>query len=81
MRDYIKFFHFRGGIDYKRLGIIHKSMMAMLKTMVSKKDIDELTNDDKQMLATYGGKVDFTDKNTIKPLLSFLANKNYLDIN
>ena len=81
MRDNINFFHLRGGIDYKKLGIIHKSMMAMLKTMVSKKDTDKLTNDDKQMLATYGGKVDFTDKNAIKPLLSFLANKSYLDIN
>ena len=81
MRDYIKFFHFRGGIDYKKLGIIHKSMMAMLKTMVSKKEPHELSNDDKEMLATYGEKVDFTDKNTIKPLLSFLANKNYSDIN
>lgn len=76
MRGNVKFFHLRGGIDYKKLGIIHKSMMAMLKTMVSKKEPDELSNDDKEILATYGGKVDFTDKNTIKPLLSLLANKN-----
>ena len=74
MRDTIKFFHLRGGIDYKKLGIIHKSMMAMLKNIISKKNSDELSDDDRELLATYGGKVDFTDKNTITPLLSFLEN-------
>ena len=72
MRDNIKFFHLRGGIDYKKLGIIHKSMMAMLKFIISRKSSNELSDDDKELLATYGGKVDFTDKNTIRPLLLFL---------
>ena len=76
MRKSIKFFHLRGGIDYKRLGIIHKSMMAMLKIMLSKKDASELSNEDKELLATYGGKVDFTDRTTIKPLITFLMDKN-----
>lgn len=72
MRDNIKFFHLRDGINYKKLGIIHKSMMAMLKIIISKKGSDELSDDDRELLATYGKKVDFTDKNMIKPLLSFL---------
>jgi flavodoxin len=74
MRENIKFFHLRGGIDYKKLGIIHKSMMAMLKTVISRKDSNELSDDDKELLATYGKKVDFTEKNTITPLLLFLKN-------
>lgn len=76
MRKSIKFFHLRGGIDYKKLGIIHKSMMAMLKIMLSKKDASELSNEDKELLATYGGKVDFTDRTTIKPLITFLIEKS-----
>lgn len=72
MRKKIQFFHLRGGIDYKKLNFLHKSMMAMLKTMVSKKKTEELTEDDKMMLATYGDKVDFTDKNTIEPLVSYV---------
>lgn len=72
MCDNIKFFHLRGGIDYKKLGIIHKSMMAMMKIVISKKNSDELSDDDRKFLATYGKKVDFTDKNMIKQLLSFL---------
>lgn len=75
MRESIKFFHLRGGIDYKKLGIIHKSMMAILKIMLSKKDASELSNEDKELLATYGGKVDFTDRTTIKPLITFLMEK------
>lgn len=72
MRESIKFFHFRGGIDYKKLGIVHKSMMAMLKSVVAKKSLDELSDYDKELLDTYGKKVDFTDKEMIKPLLIFL---------
>ncbi|CCQ94571.1 conserved hypothetical protein [[Clostridium] ultunense Esp] len=76
LRESIKFFHLRGGIDYKKLGIVHKSMMAMLKTMLSKKNANELSNEDKELLATYGGKVDFIDRTTIKPLITFLMDKN-----
>ena len=73
MREKIKFFHLRGGINYKKLGLMHKSMMAMVKTSTSKKSSQELSEDDRELLATYGKKVDFTDKNSIKPLLSFLG--------
>ncbi|MGO1469221.1 MAG: flavodoxin domain-containing protein [Tissierella sp.] len=72
MIDNIKFFHLRGAIDYKKLSIIHKTMMRMLKTVLTRKDEKELSDDDRELLATYGKKVDFTDKSTIEPLISFL---------
>lgn len=72
MRDNIEFFHFRGGIDYKGLSFVHKAMMGMLKFIISRKDSKELTKDDKELLTTYGGKVDFSDKNTIMPLVNFI---------
>ncbi len=72
MRDNIEFFHFRGGIDYKGLSFVHKAMMGMLKFIISRKDSKELTKDDKELLATYGGKVDFSDENTIVPLVNFI---------
>ncbi|WP_440897011.1 flavodoxin domain-containing protein [Amphibacillus sp. Q70] len=74
IRDNISFYHLRGGIDYKKLGIIDKTMMAMLKIIISKKNSNELTDDDRELLVTYGAKVDFTDKNTITPLLLELQN-------
>ena len=73
MQGNIKFFHLRGGIDYSKLGIIHKPMMAMLKIMISRKNPEELSSDDREILATYGKRVDFTDKNTIEPLLLYLS--------
>lgn len=72
MRKSIQFFHLRGGIDYKRLSFLHKSMMNMLKKMVAKKKPEELSEDDKVMLDTYGEKVDFIDRRTIEPLLLYV---------
>jgi flavodoxin len=74
MSNNIQFFHMRGGIDYKKLSLVHKPMMAMLKTIISKKKEEELTGEDKMMLETYGDKVDFMDINTIEPLVQFVEN-------
>ncbi|EJO5347620.1 flavodoxin [Clostridium botulinum] len=72
MKDYIKFFHFRGGIDYKKLNLVHKAMMGMLKKITAKKSEDNLTQEEREFLNTYGDKVDFTDKNTIEPLVDYI---------
>lgn len=74
MKESMTIFHLRGGIDYSKLNFVHKTMMAMLKKMLSKKDYDSLRNEDKEMLATYGGVVDFTDKSTIIPLVDYVKN-------
>ncbi|KEI78484.1 flavodoxin [Clostridium botulinum A2 117] len=73
-REEIKFFHLRGGIDYKKLSLVHKSMMAMLKRVTAKKPEDKLTDEEKEFLGTYGDKVDFTDKSTIIPLVNYINN-------
>ena len=72
MRQSISFFHLRGGVDYKKLSIIHKAMMAMLKFTLSRKKPEELTEDDKLMLKTYGDKVDFIDVNTAREIVSYV---------
>lgn len=72
MQEKIQVFHLRGAIDYAKLSFPHKSMMAMLHKMVLKMDPDTLRSEDKEMLATYGKNVDFTDPATIKPLLEYV---------
>ena len=72
IRSSIRFFHFRGGIDYSKLHMVHKAMMAMLKKMVTKKNPEDQTDEDREMLQTYGDNVDFTDEKTIKPLVSYV---------
>ena len=69
MQAKIKVFHFRGGIDYSRLGMVHKFLMAILYKTVSKKDKDTLTAEEKQLMDTYGKTIDFTDKTAIQPLV------------
>jgi menaquinone-dependent protoporphyrinogen IX oxidase len=72
MKENITVFHFRGSINYKKLGVLHKAMMAMLKSMTVKKPQSELTDEDKQLLETYGEIVDFTDKAYILDLISYI---------
>jgi len=79
MRQNTKVFHLQGGIDYKKLGIVHKAMMAMMMNMtkkaVAKKKESEISNDDKEFLVTYGKKVDFTSKQNILPLVEYVNSK------
>lgn len=69
MMHKIKIFHFRGGIDYSRLGLLHRIMMSMLRRMLLKKSPDTLRAEDRLMLQTYGQKPDYTDRAAISPLL------------
>lgn len=68
----LKVFHLRGGIDYKKLGPVHRIMMAMMKKQVEKKPKANLAGDDEAFLETYGKKVDFTDRSAIAPLVEYV---------
>lgn len=72
MQRYITVFHFRGGVKYKELGFLHKTMMAALKTIIKHKKPKELTEDDKLMLETYGDEIDFKDERSIEPLVEYV---------
>lgn len=67
-----KLFHLRGGIDYKRLGPVHKAMMAMMKGSILKKPEAERASDDAEFLATYGSAVDFSDHSMIDALIAYV---------
>lgn len=69
MYDHMKQFHFRGGIDYSRLSPVHRLMMWMLCQTMKKRGVDQLSDEDKLMLDTYGKKIDFSDQSTIKMLV------------
>ena len=79
MRRTTKVFHLQGGIDYKKLGIAHKAMMAMMMNMIkkaaAKKKEAEISNEDREFLATYGKKVDFTSRQNILPLIEYVNHR------
>ena len=72
LRANAKFFHLRGGVDYKKLGIVHKVMMVMKKREILKKTATGLTGEDREFLETYGCQIDFGDKESIKPLIDYV---------
>jgi menaquinone-dependent protoporphyrinogen IX oxidase len=68
----VKIFHLRGGINYKKLGLIHKVMMKMLARSVKNRPQSEMDEETKLFLETYGKEVDFTDKETIEPIVKYI---------
>lgn len=72
----IKQFHLRGGIDYSKLSAIHRMMMWMLYRTIKKKGYENLSEDDKMLVDTYGKQVDFSDRKTIKLILDYLLEKS-----
>ncbi len=70
-----KFFHLRGGIDYKKLGPIHKVMMSMMKKMIQKKPEAERDAEDNEFLNTYNATVSFEDQQTIGPIVAYVKER------
>lgn len=76
LRERAHLFHFRGGIDYSRLSFIHRAMMSMLRKALLKKNEQDLRQEDRYLLETYGKRVDFTDRNAIFPLVELVREIN-----
>lgn len=61
-------FFLRGGMDYARLGVAHRAMMAALAAKVRRLPLERRSAEDQTLLDTYGGKLDFVDLSTLEPL-------------
>ena len=75
IREQIKIFHIRGGIDSENLNFQHKMMMKFAHSMLSKKPENELTDGDKDFLSIYGQKIDFSDKKMLEPIIEYCLQK------
>jgi menaquinone-dependent protoporphyrinogen IX oxidase len=65
----IKIYYLRGDIDYKKLNLMHKIMMWMLKKMIMKKE--EINEEGKDFLETYGRKTNFMNKDNINEIINY----------
>lgn len=70
IRNKIKIFHLRGGVNYDSLNFIHKMMMKMVYSMASKKSDNELTDMERDVMESYGQQVDFSDRDALKPIFA-----------
>ena len=72
MQKNIKIFCLRGGIDYSKLTFIHSLMMKMLISNLKKKERESLSIEDREMIDTYGSKVEFENRKSIEKVLSYV---------
>ena len=73
-RDIIRFFYLRGGFNYAKLPLSDKLLMSLLKwkIRIKKKRKEELSRDEKGMLAAYSKPVDFTKKENITEIVEYV---------
>ena len=64
----------RGGLNYKKMNVIDRLLMFLLIKSVKSKKAEELDDDAKGMIATYGKVVDFTNKDSITPIIDAIIN-------
>ena len=64
-----KIFHLRGGIDYKKLGFAHKTMMTLLYKKTKRMKEEKMTPEDKSIIATYNKQVNFVDFKTLSDII------------
>ncbi|WP_026888656.1 flavodoxin domain-containing protein [Clostridium beijerinckii] len=72
-QKYIKFFYLRGGFNYNKLNFFDKFLMTLLKLKIKNKKKEDLSADEKGMLAIYDKPVDFTDKKDISKIITYVS--------
>ena len=68
-------FHLRGGIDYGRLSLGHRTAMALLNKSINLRPRKSWSAEDQAIQDTYGKKVDFVDFNTLIPIIDVLGSR------
>ena len=61
-------FHLRGGIDYSRLNLTHRTMMTLLYNHARKLPPEQQNAETRAMIETFGTKVDFVDVAALGPV-------------
>lgn len=64
-----KIFHLRGGIDYSKLNLAHKTMMKLLYNAVKNLPEEKQTAENRAMTETYNKKVDFIDFSALDKII------------
>ena len=62
--------HLRGGIDYSKLSLLHKTMMKMVYKKAVDVPEEEKTAEIRAMIETYNKQVDFVDLKSLDPVIN-----------
>ncbi len=74
MQGKVHFFLLRGGLNYPRMNALDRFLMYLLVKSIKSKKAEELDDDSKGLLATYGKTIDFTNRNAIGPIVDKIKN-------
>ncbi|ADG70633.1 flavodoxin domain-containing protein [Brachyspira murdochii] len=74
IKDHMKFYFLRGGVDFDKLKLHHALMMHMLRRIISAKAVK--TEDEKLLLENYGKKIDFINKSAVEEIVLDIKNKS-----
>lgn len=66
-----KFFYLRGGFNFNKLNSVDKFLMGMMKKSIEKKKVEDRTEDDKGLLASFDNPVDFVSKESMGDILKY----------
>lgn len=72
MRDEVQFFFLRGGYNYADMKPLDRLLMFILKKTIEKKPPEKRDDDEKGILATYGKKVNFTEREKIASIVEVI---------
>ena len=67
MRERIRFFYARGAFHFQKLKLVDKTMMRLLRMKI--KRLKELSQDNKDLLASYDTPVNWTSRENIEPVI------------
>lgn len=65
-------FCLRGGIDYGKLTLGHKAMMKILYTKLKSMPEEHQSQENKDLISTYGKKVDFINLDAVGEIVAFI---------
>ena len=67
----LKIFFLRGGFDHYKLNPLYRLAFWFAKKRIEKKPIEKITADENFVLECYGKTLDFTNKESVNPILEY----------
>ena len=67
--EHAAIFHLRGGIDYSKLNLKHRTMMGLLYHKAVSLPEEKKTADTRAMIETYNKQVDFVDFDRLNEIM------------
>ncbi len=76
IKEKLTFFSLKGGIDYSKLGFKDKMMMSFMYKALAKRGVENLNEDGKLVIDTYGKKYDAFHPESLNKIIDYINEKD-----